>query len=114
MEQLGDKTAVVTGSGSGLGRSMAIRFAQDGMNVVVADRDVDAAGAVVKEITSAGGQALAVVTDVTDRASLGALADQVDSTLGGTDVLVNNAGVLPLTPILEPDENGWRFEMEVN
>src|SRR5262245_35363687 len=114
MEELTGKVAVVNGSASGLGLAMARAFADEGMTVVVADRRLDMAEESAADIRANGGKAEAMEVDVTDRASLTALADQVDERFGGAQVLVNNAGVVPLTPILEPDENGWRFEMEGN
>jgi len=114
MEDLAGKVAVVNGSASGLGLAMARAFADEGMLVVVADRRLDMAEESAADIRRAGGSAEALEVDVTDRASLTALADQVDARFGGAQLLVNNAGVLPLTPLLEAEEDGWRFEMEVN
>ena len=114
MEQLHGKVAVVTGSGSGLGRAMAERFAQEGMIVVIADNRLDAAEEVASAIETAGGRALPFQVDVTDRASVQALADRVDAELGGTDVLVNNAGVAAPTSYVDDDDAGWRWVTEVN
>jgi len=114
MKDLAGKVAVVNGSASGLGLAMARAFADEEMMVVVADRRLDMAEESAADIRSKGGKAEAIEVDVTDRVSLTALADQVDERFGGAQLVVNNAGVLPLTPLLEPDENGWRFEMEVN
>jgi NAD(P)-dependent dehydrogenase (short-subunit alcohol dehydrogenase family) len=114
MDRLEGTVAVVTGSASGLGRAMAERFAQEGMTAVIADRRLDEAEVVAKEIERTGGRAVAAEVDVTKRASVVALADRVDAELGGASVLVNNAGVLPFTPILEPDEDGWRWIVDVN
>jgi len=105
--------AVVTGSGSGLGQAIAERLAAEGMTVVVADNRLDSAEAVAAGIVGSGGKAVAVEVDVSDRASLEALADTVDG-LGGATVLVNNAGVLSHTPIAEPVEQGWRWIVDVN
>jgi len=114
MEDLAGKVAVVNGSASGLDLAMARAFADEGMLVVVADRRLDMAEASAADIRGTGGKAEAIEVDVTDRASLDALADQVEARFGGAQLLVNNAGVLPLTPLLEAEENGWRFEIEVN
>jgi len=114
MEQLGGKVAVVTGSASGLGRGMAERFAQEGMTVVLADNRLADAEVVAKEIERTGGRAVAIEVDVTKRDSVTALADRVDSELGGASVLVNNAGVISFSPVLQPEELGWRWIVDVN
>ena len=114
MDQLDGKVAVVTGSASGLGRAMAERFAQEGMTAVIADNRLAAAEIVAKEITEAGGRAMAIEADVTKRGSVEALADRVDSELGGASVLVNNAGVVSFTPVAQPEEAGWRWIVDVN
>ena len=114
MRDLRGKVAVVTGSGSGLGRAMAERFAQEGMLVVVADNRLDAAEEVASAIETAGGRALPIQVDVTKRESVEALADRVDAELGGTDVLVNNAGVAAPTSYFDHDDAGWRWVTDVN
>lgn len=114
MQQFEHRVAVVTGSASGLGRAMALTFAREGMSVVVADRRKAEAEQVAEEIRAAGGTATAVEVDVTSRASVEALADTVDATYGNTHVLCNNAGVTARTPLLEPEEDGWRWMIDVN
>jgi NAD(P)-dependent dehydrogenase (short-subunit alcohol dehydrogenase family) len=114
MDQLDGKVAVVTGSASGLGRAMVERFALEGMTVVVADNRLAAAELVAKHIEDRGGRAVAIEVDVTQRDSMIALADRVDTELGGASLLVNNAGVMSVSPILRPEELGWRWIVEVN
>ncbi|WP_432825567.1 SDR family NAD(P)-dependent oxidoreductase [Dactylosporangium sp. CA-092794] len=114
MKELDGKVAVVTGAGSGLGRAMAHAFAAEGMVVVVADRRLDAAEQVAGEIRAEDGRAQAMEVDVTDLRSTEALADRVDQELGGAQLLVNNAGVMPTTPLLMTDELSWRWIVEVN
>lgn len=114
MDDLEGAVAVVTGSASGLGRGMAERFAKDGMTVVVADNRLADAQQVAKQIGQEGGRATAIEVDVTSRESLTALADQVDAEFGGARVLVNNAGVIPKSPLFEAEEAGWRWIVEVN
>jgi len=114
IDQLAGKVAVVTGSASGLGRAMAERFAQEGMTAVIADNRFGEAQMVAKEIGRNGGRAVAVEVDVTKRDSVLALADRVDGELGGTSVLVNNAGVVSFTPVAQPEERGWRWIVDVN
>lgn len=114
MDDLAGKVAVVTGSASGLGRAMAERFAEEGMTAVVADNRLPEAELVAKEIERNGGRAVAMHVDVTKRDSLIALADRVDGELGGVSLLVNNAGVVSFSPLLQPEESGWRWIVDVN
>jgi 3-oxoacyl-[acyl-carrier protein] reductase len=89
--RLQDRVAVVTGGGSGIGRAIALRFAEEGARVVVNDVKKDAAEQVVGEITA--GRGLALQADVADSAQVRAMFEEVERALGGVDVLVNNAGV---------------------
>ena len=114
MEQFSGIVAVVTGSGSGLGRAMAERFAREGMTVVVADRRLDAAEETVVAIAAAGGKGVAVEVDVADADAVQALAARVDAEFGGAQVLVNNAGVVSYTPLLEDERANWRWIVDVN
>ncbi len=114
MDQLVGKVAVITGSASGLGRGMAARFAQEGMTVVIADNRFTEAQSVAEQIIDNGGSAVPIEVDVTSRYSLVALADRVDADMGGTDILVNNAGVVSYSPVLETEEMGWRWIVDVN
>ena len=114
MQELQGKVAVVTGSASGLGRAMAERFAREGMAVVVADNRAREADAVAAAISGDGGRAVAVEVDVTNRASVVALADRVDAELGGASVLVNNAGVVSFSPVVQAEEDDWRWIVDVN
>jgi NAD(P)-dependent dehydrogenase (short-subunit alcohol dehydrogenase family) len=114
MDQLAGKVAVITGSASGLGRGMAERFAQEGMTAVIADNRLPEAELVAEQIIHSGGSAIPIEVDVTNRDSLEAMADRVDRELGGTSILVNNAGVVSYSPVLEAEEKGWRWIVDVN
>jgi NAD(P)-dependent dehydrogenase (short-subunit alcohol dehydrogenase family) len=109
------KVAVVTGASRGIGRSIALGMAEAGADVAVAARTESDLETLVKEIESLGRRAIAVPTDVTDRAALEALLDRTLAELGSFDVLVNNAGgtrfVSPLTN-LRPE--GWDKVMRLN
>ena len=87
------KTAVVTGSGSGIGRAAALELAYYGANVVVADISAAAAEATVAEITENGGSALAWVTDVSQSAQVDALVQAAVEHFGSLDIFISNAGV---------------------
>jgi NADP-dependent 3-hydroxy acid dehydrogenase YdfG len=89
---LAGEVAIVTGASSGIGAATARELGRRGAVVVLAARRADALEAQAQEIRAAGGQALAIPTDVTDRAQLAQLADQATETFGRVDVLVNNAG----------------------
>ncbi|MFG6077173.1 (S)-acetoin forming diacetyl reductase [Erwinia sp. OPT-41] len=95
------KVALVTGSGQGIGKAIALRLAKDGFAVAVADYNNQTARQVADEIASAGGKAIAVTVDVSKRDQVIAAVEQARKELGGFDVIVNNAGIAPTTPIEE-------------
>ena len=102
--------AVVTGAGRGIGRGIALRLARDGHAVAVNDVNKAAAEAVAEEITSAGGRAIAVPGDVTDRNAVFAMVEQVASELGSVDVMVANAGIAQVKTLLEVTPDGARVD----
>ena len=108
-------SAIVTGSSSGIGRSIAERFADDGANVVVSSREQENVDPVAEGINEAdGGRALAIECDVRDR---GAVDDMVETTVdefGGVDVLVNNAGASFMADFEDISENGWKTIVDIN
>ncbi|WP_210614363.1 (S)-acetoin forming diacetyl reductase [Klebsiella oxytoca] len=99
------KVALVTGTGQGIGKAIALRLVQDGFAVAIADYNDATAQAVADEINQHGGQALAVKVDVSKRDQVFAAVEQARKGLGGFDVIVNNAGVAPSTPIEEIRED---------
>ncbi len=107
--------ALVTGGSRGIGRAIALQLAQSGAAVAVnyAAR-VDAADAVVKEITDAGGQALAVEADVSRPAAVEAMFDTVGKQFGAIDILVNNAGITRDDLLLRMDLDQWDDVLAVN
>jgi NAD(P)-dependent dehydrogenase (short-subunit alcohol dehydrogenase family) len=114
--RLQDRTALITGAGSGIGRQSALLFAREGARVVVADRDVAAGEGVAHEVESAGGRALFVETDVASSASLQAAVERAESHFGALHVLFNNAGIFPGDdgdPVETP-EAVWDRVMDVN
>jgi glucose 1-dehydrogenase len=113
--QLKDKTAIVTGASSGIGRSIALAFAREGAAVTVNyARDAEGAASTVKEIEDGGGRAVAVRADVSKPEDVKALVEQTVKELGGLDVMVNNAGVEHKMPFLETPLEVWEEIIAVN
>ena len=101
------KTAIVTGAGTGIGRATAQLLAQRGARVVAAGLQPDMLHETVGDITSAGGEAIAVHADLSDPAAIEQVAAAAQDAFGGSDVLVNNAAVYPLGPWHEMDPGQW-------
>jgi len=93
MQQLQGKTAIVTGAGSGIGLGLARTFAREGMQVVLSDIRGDRLDAALEDVRGLGAKAVAVVTDVSDRASVHAAADAAIKAFGTLHVACNNAGI---------------------
>jgi NAD(P)-dependent dehydrogenase (short-subunit alcohol dehydrogenase family) len=112
---LSGKVAVVTGASRGIGRAIALGLAQAGADVAVAARSESDLETLVKEIETEDRRAIAVPTDVTDRAQLEALIAQSQDELGGLDVLVNNAGGTRfMAPITNLRPEGWDKALKLN
>lgn len=112
--QLEGKVAVVTGSGSGIGRGIARRFAQEGAAVGVWDLNADSASETARLIVDAGGKALAVEADCADEAAIKSAADETRAQFGAIGILVNNAGVAPFTPYLDIAHDDWDRVIAIN
>lgn len=95
------KTCLVTGAGSGIGRATAVRMAAEGGNVVVADLHLQTAQSTVDEIAAAKGQAIAVEVDVGNSVQVQAAIAKAVQTYGSLDIIVNDAGMMTFTPILD-------------
>lgn len=114
MKDFKRRTAVITGGGGGIGRGMALAFADVGMNVVLADIDESAARKVADEVAERGVQSRGVRTDVTRLADLEALAELTYGEFGETNVLCNNAGVSTFEPIDRLRDQDWSWVLDVN
>ena len=99
MSEKGRKVALVTGGGQGIGEAICKRLAKDGFAVSVADLNHETASKVAEDINKDGGKAMAIEVDVADRESVFAAVKRTAHELDGFDVIVNNAGVGPTTPI---------------
>jgi NAD(P)-dependent dehydrogenase (short-subunit alcohol dehydrogenase family) len=109
-----DRVAIVTGAGSGIGRGIAQYLAGNGVRVVVADVNDDGGAETVQQITGAGGTAMFVHTDVSLRTDAQAMVDACVSEYGTPDYLVNNAGLVTMTPFLELPETEWDLVLNVD
>ena len=113
--KLEGKVVVVTGAGRGIGREIALTCGREGGRIALAARSVEALREVASEIELAGGEALAVETNVCNPDAVAALADQVLSQWGRVDVLVNNSGIGgPSAPLWEVRPEDWEETFAVN
>lgn len=114
MRELADRTAVVTGGASGIGRAMAERFAAEGMRVVVADIDAPALDGTVADLRAAGHDAVGVRTDVAKASEIRALAEAALDAFGAVHLVCNNAGVVVAGRVDELTEDEWRWVIDVD
>ncbi len=114
MEKLTGNVALVTGGARGIGRAIALRYAREGAAVVVADNDEVGAQGAVTEIHAAGGRAEALHVDVGDPAQSAAMVARVVERHGRLDVMVNNAGVIRVRPVLELTPEDWDYINNIN
>lgn len=111
---LTNKTALITGAGSGLGKAMALAFAKAGASVGVADIDETNAQKVADEISKNGGQAIAIVMNVTDENAVAQGVDKLAKAFGTIDVLISNAGVQIINPIDKLAFDDWKKMLAVH
>jgi NAD(P)-dependent dehydrogenase (short-subunit alcohol dehydrogenase family) len=106
------KTAVISGAASGIGQASAVRLAEEGAQIVIADRAK--ADDTLARIKAAGGSATAVQCDISDPASVAKLKAEVEKSGGRCDILVNNAGIYPMQSFDEITFEDWRRVLSVN
>ncbi|WP_405142911.1 glucose 1-dehydrogenase [Sphaerisporangium sp. NBC_01403] len=109
-----DKVVLVTGGGSGIGRAVALGFAQEGATVVVAARRREPLDQTVKLIEAAQGRATALTADVTRPAEVAGLVSEIVRRHGRLDIAVNNAGVFTMGQVADIDEADWSHTLDVN
>ncbi|HEV2471797.1 MAG TPA: SDR family NAD(P)-dependent oxidoreductase, partial [Chthonomonadales bacterium] len=101
------KVIVITGASSGLGEAAARHLSAAGAGVVLGARRADRINALANELAERGGKALAIETDVTDRASVKTLVDAALQAFGRVDVMINNAGIMPRAPLERLTVDDW-------
>ena len=113
--RLKDRVVIVTGANKGLGRAICLAMAQEGARVAVTGRSTSRNDEVAKEVSSQGGEAVAVSLDVTDLSSIERMVDTVLSKWGQIDILVNNAAITsPMQWVADYDPDEWDRIMAVN
>ncbi len=108
------RVALVTGGASGMGEATSLRLARDGHKVAIVDIDEAGAQRVAGLIGKAGGKAIAIKADISDKAQIGTALERIRGELGPVTILVNNAAIENFCPILEIEEDNWDRIMDVN
>jgi 2-hydroxycyclohexanecarboxyl-CoA dehydrogenase len=108
---LRNKTALVTGGASGIGKASALLLAANGARVAVADRNAEGSAAVQAQI---GANAIALKVEIGDSASVDAMTERTVAALGKIDILVHCAGISPTKPVVDMSDEDWRSVMAVN
>jgi 2-hydroxycyclohexanecarboxyl-CoA dehydrogenase len=114
MNQMSNRVAIVTGGAQGIGKGIANTLGEQGFRVAVADLNLATAEQTAKEITAAGGVAIAVSIDVTDTASVVAAVTAIEAELGPIEVVVNNAGWDDFMPFVATTEEFWDKILDIN
>src|SRR5688572_15883576 len=114
MGELANKSVVITGAGHGIGRAIALEFAKAGAGVTIVDIDDSSAESVAREIRSSGGRALPAQTDVSSKSQIDETLRQHVAEFQQLDILINNAGIAHVKPLLELTEEEWDRVFAVN
>lgn len=112
--RLKDKTAIITGGGSGIGRETAIKFAREGAKVAVWDINLEEANKTVKEISELEGISKAYKVDVTNRLEIEEITNKVIKEFSKIDILVNNAGITADATLIKMKEEQWDRVIDIN
>lgn len=111
---LNGRVAVVTGAGSGIGRAIALRLAEDTAKIAIWDINAAGAAETAKMVEDAGGTAIAIDADCSDKAAIHAAAEETRAKLGPVAILVNNAGIAPFTPFMETEDDLFDKVIRIN
>ncbi|WP_323816483.1 SDR family oxidoreductase [Cellvibrio sp. NN19] len=114
MKNIEGKVIVITGASSGLGEATARRLSSEGAKLVLGARRIDRLQALAEELTVLGGEAVAVATDVTSLSDVKNLIDTAVREFGKVDVLLNNAGIMPLAPFERLQVDDWSRMIDIN
>lgn len=112
--KLENKVAIVTGSGQGIGKGIALEIAKEGAKVVVSDINQENIDRTVGEVNSLGSEAIGVKADVSNAKDVNELVEKTIEKFGKVDILVNNAGIYPFKPLTEMEEKDWDKVLNVN
>ena len=113
-ENLQGRTAIVTGAGQGMGRCVAVALAERGARVVVNDIQQERAEGTAASLRETGAEAIAIPADVVDSAAVRAMVEEAIAQFGPIHILINNAGILRPTKVVEIEEDEWDLVIEVN
>lgn len=114
MSPFNGKVAVITGAASGIGRALAVAFAQEGASVALSDVDMNGLAETLRMVEAAGGSGRTYQVDVGDRDAVFAFADEVQSTQGGADIVINNAGVAQMATVDELTMEDLEWVMKID
>ena len=112
--RLSGKVAIITGSGQGIGKGIALRLAQEGADVVVAEYNPETAEETASEIERLGRRALAYPVDISNVPKLNQMVDDTMAEFGQVDILINNAGTIQIKPMMDVTEEDWDRVIDLN